>query len=1011
MSFLIRSRRHLSVLAALAVVVGLVAGSWMVALGALSRAADEGVRLGLESRSGADLALRATGPLGSDPAAQDEAVRAAIDDGFGGLRAAFELVRTASASASVVAPSAPDSTRAGLVMQIDDLAEHALLVEGAWPASADEVAVQADAALVLGAAVGDTLTLDGAPYRLAAVWRVADPLDPRWLGDPQLLAGRDDAGPSALGPVVVDPTRLSGFAEPQAQWTLVPDASRVTAADLQMIAAAWSRVPSSWRGVVDDAGAFRKSGRLGATIAELDARVDGLRAIEPVVLLVLGAAAVVAALELGRLLAGNRAREIALLWARGRGAGETGLRAGAEAAVGAALGAVVGLGLGAAVLALLGDEVGLDPATLVVAGAAVLVAAAACGVAAWRQAGEGVHAEAAEGRLRRAAGPAATVVALAAAAVSVWQLRLYGSPVTPLADGTSAVDPVAVGAPALAVVAGALVALTAFPLVARTVARAGADASVPRLLAGHTVARRLRRVAAPLLVIAIAASTVLVSAGYLATWSVAFDRTSALRAGAELSVTHAGGFDESTIGRVEGVEGVAALAPVRRDELVLSDASGTLVAIAPDALARLASDAVGALDPAAVAEGVAAELPGPRIPPTARELVLAASLTGFTRPPTVRVTYADGWGRVAELRAEAPDAEGSVGLRLPLPASASQAEGRVLAVDVEVPAASVAEGARAIFSLDEFATDAGPLPDGIGAPTWSALATSPGGSVGTAGPRAFSVERGGVVVRLTPDPAGGTPPVAISRGLADRHGLDVGSMLRVQSAGSYASTDMRVTAVLPAVPGADDTLAVLIDLGVLQYAAARDASGSSAPDTLWLDTAAIPPSAAALREVLPPGARILTAHDTAGRAVLGSAATALTGVAALCVLLALITLAAVARAEHRVRIGDLAVLRALGFRSRQQASLRRTELWIVAAYALIAGAVVGGVVVALTVPQLASAAVPDPVPGLDPAIRIDPAVAAGGGVLLVGTLALLIELAAAGVRRASVAALTAGDGR
>src|SRR5690606_40608804 len=114
-------------------------------------------------------------------------------------------------------------------------------------------------------------------------------------------------------------------------------------------------------GEVDGAGSFHKSGRLKNTVADLGARVDGLRAIEPVVLLLLAAAALVALLELGRLLASNRAREIALLWARGRGSTETGAWAGIEASIAAALGAAAGLGAGALVLALLGDRVAVTP--------------------------------------------------------------------------------------------------------------------------------------------------------------------------------------------------------------------------------------------------------------------------------------------------------------------------------------------------------------------------------------------------------------------------------------------------------------------------------------------------------------------------------------------------------------------------------------------------------------------------------------------------------------------------
>lgn len=1006
MSTLARSRRHLGALASVAVVVGLVVGGWMVVEGALSRAADDGVRQGMATRSGADLGLRVTSSLAADPDAQDVQVRAAIAHSFAELEAAPEVFRTASAAASVIAPSQPNTTRAGLVMTIDGLAQHAELTAGSWAAGPDEVTVQADAAEQLGAEVGDVLSLDGSPARITGLWRVSDPLDARWLGDPQLLSGHDDAGPSSIGPIVVDAARLTAFDEPDAQWTIVPDVTRIAAADLTTIAATWAHIPSAWRGEVDNASSFHKSGRLKNTIAELDARVDGLRAIEPVVLLLLTAAALVALLELGRLLASDRAREIALLWARGRGATETGLWAGVEASIAAVTGAITGLGTGALVLTLIGDRVAIGPATIGVAVAAVLGAVAACGVAAGRQAHEGVRAEAGESRIRRAAGPTATVIAVAAAAVSVWQLRLYGSPVTPLSDGSSAVDPIAVVAPALAVVAGSLLALAAFPLLARLVMRANAQASPPRMLAAHGVARRLRRVAAPLLVVAIAGSTVLVAAGYTATWSRSFEQTSALRAGAGLSVAGAGTLDDATLEGIASLDGVAAVAPIRRDELVLGDGSGTLIAVAPDAFASLASDAAGTIDPASTAEHFRAEVSGAAVPPAARRLVLTARLSGFATAPVVRLHVSDGWGRERVIAAEASASDGQVRFEAVLPeaprsatATAATADGRLLAIDIEIPRSSLASIDGADVTLESLGTDAGELPEAFARDTWGAEPTSLTASVDPTGPRGFHITGGGATARMTPDPAEGMPPVIVTRALAERYGLAVGSTLTVQTAGSYASLDMRIAALLPAVPGADDPLAALVDLGVVQGTAARETRASAVPNAAWLGARDVPSAAASLREILPPGARILTADDDAGRAVVGSAAVALVGAALLCTVLALITLAAVSRADHRLRLGDVAVLRALGFRSDQQAAIRRGEWWIVAASALLAGAVIGILVVLLTIPQLTSAALPDPVPGLEAAVRIDPWLAVGGAAALLGAIAVLGELAAARVRR------------
>ena len=84
------------------------------------------------------------------------------------------------------------------------------------------------------------------------------------------------------------------------------------------------------------------------------------------------------------------------------------------------------------------------------------------------------------------------VLSRPAAALSVWQLRLYGSPLTPTADGGTDVDPIAVVAPALSLVAVVLLALLLFPRVASLDELATTRAGVARILAARTVARRLQ---------------------------------------------------------------------------------------------------------------------------------------------------------------------------------------------------------------------------------------------------------------------------------------------------------------------------------------------------------------------------------------------------------------------------------------------------------------------------------------------------------------------------------------
>ena len=107
--------------------------------------------------------------------------------------------------------------------------------------------------------------------------------------------------------------------EPRARWTIVPDVTQLTAGDLAPMVTAWNGINSAWRGEFSVAS-LEKQGRFKLTALELGARVDALRAVEPVALLLLAAIALVTLAELGRLLTTTRANEIALLWSRGASA-------------------------------------------------------------------------------------------------------------------------------------------------------------------------------------------------------------------------------------------------------------------------------------------------------------------------------------------------------------------------------------------------------------------------------------------------------------------------------------------------------------------------------------------------------------------------------------------------------------------------------------------------------------------------------------------------------------------
>ena len=129
---------------------------------------------------------------------------------------------------------------------------------------------------------------------------------------------------------------------PRARWVLVPDLDDVTAADLDAVARARDDLQTDWTGRVDDVDSLDVDGRLVDVAHEVALRTDGLRAGEPVVLLLLAAVGLVTLAALARLFASTHGQELALLWARGASTGSLARSAAVETSVAAAVGGTVG---------------------------------------------------------------------------------------------------------------------------------------------------------------------------------------------------------------------------------------------------------------------------------------------------------------------------------------------------------------------------------------------------------------------------------------------------------------------------------------------------------------------------------------------------------------------------------------------------------------------------------------------------------------------------------------------
>ena len=230
-------------------------------------------------------------------------------------------------------------------------------------------------------------------------------------------------------------------------------------------------------------------------------------------------------------------------------------------------------------------------------------------------------------------------------AVGLWQLRLYGAPVTRTVQGTLGFDPLLVAAPAIAMLAGSVLALRVVPLLARAAERVamGGRALVGSLGTRQLARRPLRYTRASLLLM-LAISMGVFAVSYTTTWTSSQRDQAEYQSGADIRMTPKGGLGAvppwamaTAISRT----GAVGVMPVAREGMRLTPASGggELIGLDADAITQVVSlrsdqsgDGMGT---------IAAELAN------ARPVVAGARVDGAPSRLLVRATVAlDEVGRV-----------------------------------------------------------------------------------------------------------------------------------------------------------------------------------------------------------------------------------------------------------------------------------------------------------------------------------------------------------------------------
>lgn len=528
------------------------------------------------------------------------------------------IERSARSTSFALPGQAPDAVRdLAVFAYYAGFEQHAHLVSGSWPQGGGdpvEAVIPQATADKLNLAPGSTLELTNrlqanliVRVRITGTYEINSVNDPYWWGETLDLAGVD-VGQSftTYGPFVVSSDAFFGplsSAGARFNWRVFPAFDRIEVAML-----------SGMIGNVDNLNGWLNRG-LGAndqflvetSLSQIlrDAQRSLLvtRTGVLVVTVQLAILAGYALLLTANLLIDRRRVETSLLHSRGASTGQIVMLALMEALLLAIPAALAGPWIAALSLRILNHigplaAIGLPLHPEVNRDAYLLsfVAAFGCVLAlvfpslqsarSFVQARQSRARQATRGLAQRAG---IDLVLVAAAGLAYWQLRRYGAPITETVQGKLGIDPLLVAAPAIGLLAGAVVALRIIPLLAGIVDR-GAPRTrrlVPALGAWQ-VARRPLGYARSALLLMLAIAIGLFALAYSSTWALSQQDQANYQVGADVRVRP----DIRTGSSIPGLDlpqaqgqigGVAATMPVMRDYLQASRSSGNGTLLALDA--------------------------------------------------------------------------------------------------------------------------------------------------------------------------------------------------------------------------------------------------------------------------------------------------------------------------------------------------------------------------------------------------------------------------------------------
>lgn len=445
--------------------------------------------------------------------------------------------------------------------------DHASLIDGRWPnavaAEPFETAIPASTAAALDLAVGNELLVRSrrdnsteAAIAVVGIYRLGDATDPFWFDDDLALAGLLSTRTfRTFGPFVVDlETMLRGFSNPppDTNWRVFPDYENLTVAHISGMRSRVQGLEQQLNADVGEGVEFSVASAIPRILIETERSLLVTRSGVFTLTLQLAILAGYALLLTAGLLAESRRGETTLLRSRGAASGQIlamAVMEGALLVLPAALLAPWIATLALRALNTIGPlaSIGLTIEPAVTRGAFILSLLAGVGcvialaVPAYRS-GRSFNEstttrvrESSRGAVQRAG---ADIALLVFAGVAFWQLRRFSTQITSTVEGRLGIDPLLVAAPALGLLAGAVLALRSLPMIAQLgERRAAAGVSTVRALAGWQVSRRPRRHARASLLLIMTLGIGIFAAAYTSTWRRSQEDQAGYQIGADIRLS------------------------------------------------------------------------------------------------------------------------------------------------------------------------------------------------------------------------------------------------------------------------------------------------------------------------------------------------------------------------------------------------------------------------------------------------------------------------------------------